>query len=364
MSRGEFTLFSLCSCLLLCVPVFAEPSGADAEILGPPAVAARDLPALTCENTDYDFGEVRRGDVVEHSFLFENTGIAPLRLLKVKPSCGCTAVDYDRVIEPGTTGAVTLRLQTEKLTPGHACKTARITTNDPNLPQVRLSMNVEVVGIVATSPKKLELAGPMAHDKSLRVTITPLHGEAVFIEEISSQAKRLDLGAVRAVEAGRRYEIELRANGVDRPVKLRDNLEVKFRDSKGTLHTRRMPVLIDHQDRFVISPMKTIVFRRSETTVLLDRAPVRKEIVISASSGERFPAPELEIVDAPAGLFETDVRELAPGRYALGVTLGETLSEQRFLRAKLIVKTNDGVASERRIPLFVQFPNVSAAARR
>ena len=55
------------------------------------------------------FGEVRKGTSLSHTFTFKNSGTTPLTLETVKPSCGCTAVDYSKkAIQPGEEGFVTV----------------------------------------------------------------------------------------------------------------------------------------------------------------------------------------------------------------------------------------------------------------
>lgn len=54
------------------------------------------LPVIQYEETDYDFGTINEGDVVEHTFKFKNTGEAPLIIQSAKPSCGCTVPDWTK----------------------------------------------------------------------------------------------------------------------------------------------------------------------------------------------------------------------------------------------------------------------------
>ncbi|WP_437921771.1 DUF1573 domain-containing protein [Sphingobacterium sp. LRF_L2] len=55
----------------------------------------------------FDFGQVKEGEVVEHSYEFKNTGTSPLILKQVSASCGCTTPSYTKApILPGKTGEV------------------------------------------------------------------------------------------------------------------------------------------------------------------------------------------------------------------------------------------------------------------
>lgn len=53
-------------------------------------------PDMTFTEEKYDFGDIFQGDVVEHTFKFENTGTEPLVISNVSVTCGCTATDWPR----------------------------------------------------------------------------------------------------------------------------------------------------------------------------------------------------------------------------------------------------------------------------
>lgn len=55
----------------------------------------------------FDFGTVKEGDVVEHTFKFTNTGKAPIILSQVSASCGCTTPNYTKdPVLPGKEGEI------------------------------------------------------------------------------------------------------------------------------------------------------------------------------------------------------------------------------------------------------------------
>jgi hypothetical protein len=54
------------------------------------------LPAMNFSETEFDFGTIKEGDVVEHTYSFTNTGQAPLIIQNAQPSCGCTAPDWTK----------------------------------------------------------------------------------------------------------------------------------------------------------------------------------------------------------------------------------------------------------------------------
>lgn len=61
-------------------------------------------PKISFSETTFDFGDIVRGDKVEHIFEFENVGTEPLVLADVRTTCGCTAPEWPREpLAPGET---------------------------------------------------------------------------------------------------------------------------------------------------------------------------------------------------------------------------------------------------------------------
>jgi len=60
------------------------------------------LPKIVFEKTDFDFGTVKEGDKVSHTFKFKNTGTIPLLISDVRSTCGCTVPKWPQeAIPPG-----------------------------------------------------------------------------------------------------------------------------------------------------------------------------------------------------------------------------------------------------------------------
>ena len=71
-------------------------------------------PEIEFESTDYDFGEVEMGFVVEKDYRFRNVGDCPLIVSKAKPGCGCTRVDFEAdTLNPGEWGSVKMIFDTQ-----------------------------------------------------------------------------------------------------------------------------------------------------------------------------------------------------------------------------------------------------------
>ncbi|MDT0295707.1 DUF1573 domain-containing protein [Mesonia ostreae] len=97
-------------------------------------VAERDAnstgaPVMKFDNEMHDFGTINEGDVVEHTFMFENTGDSPLVVSNAKGSCGCTVPTWSKEpIAPGEKGEMVVKFNSNGK-PNNQMKTIRITAN-------------------------------------------------------------------------------------------------------------------------------------------------------------------------------------------------------------------------------------------
>ena len=106
--------------------------------------------------TSYDFGEIKQGDVVEHTFVFKNIGDNDLILKNVKPTCGCTALDWPKeAVKPGETGEIQTRFNSRgKMGKQYKYFTVEYNGN-PAIERVAFTGNV-----VAPAPKPAPKTAP------------------------------------------------------------------------------------------------------------------------------------------------------------------------------------------------------------
>ena len=86
---------------------------------------------ITFDEREHNFGDIEeKGGKVSHKFMFTNNGKNPLRILSVKPSCGCTTPDWTKdEIKPGNQGYIIAEYN-PKGRPGVFRKSLSIVTND------------------------------------------------------------------------------------------------------------------------------------------------------------------------------------------------------------------------------------------
>lgn len=86
------------------------------------------FPAITFDESQFDFGTIDQGTAVEHVFKFKNTGDAPLMIVNAKSSCGCTIPEYTKdPIAPGATGEMLVKFNGSGQ--NQVSKTVTLTTN-------------------------------------------------------------------------------------------------------------------------------------------------------------------------------------------------------------------------------------------
>ena len=92
--------------------------------------ANNNLPVLTFDKKEHDFGVINEGDVVETAFAFTNTGNSDLTILDARGSCGCTVPEYPKntPIAPGESREIKVKFDSANK-PGNQTKTVTLTTN-------------------------------------------------------------------------------------------------------------------------------------------------------------------------------------------------------------------------------------------
>jgi len=77
-------------------------------------VSDADAPVMTFKTSEYDFGTINEGDVVEHTFNFTNTGKTPLIISKATATCGCTVPEWPKQpIAVGATGVIKVKFDSK-----------------------------------------------------------------------------------------------------------------------------------------------------------------------------------------------------------------------------------------------------------
>ena len=147
MSGRIFLVLALASSLLFACG--KKKSGVNSDIVNNPLTAdgkgdPDKLAELTFAETQYNFGEIIQGQIVETDFNFTNTGKNDLVIYDAKGSCGCTVPEWPKEpVKPGESNKIHVKFDSTNKE-GHQTKTVTLTCNtQPN--QVTLQIVGDVI---------------------------------------------------------------------------------------------------------------------------------------------------------------------------------------------------------------------------
>ena len=104
------------------------------------------LTSIEFESKTYAFGQVVKGQVVEHTFFFTNTGTIALEIQEVNAACGCTTPEWTKEpIKPGEKGKIRVKFDTQHQSLGNKTKQVAVYSNtEPS--RNLLQFSAQVVG--------------------------------------------------------------------------------------------------------------------------------------------------------------------------------------------------------------------------
>ncbi len=114
-------------------------------------------PKIVFSEGEYDFGKLEQGKNGEHVFRFSNAGSEPLKIDRIKTSCGCTASSTEKdLIQPGEEGEIKVVYKSKNRS-GPFHQKIRVFTNDPEQQETIL----EIRGVVELGPAPvIEVGAP------------------------------------------------------------------------------------------------------------------------------------------------------------------------------------------------------------
>lgn len=108
-----------------------------------PVVSNQPLTTLALSESNFDFGNIKKGEKVNHVYEVTNTGKNPLVISEVKPGCGCTAPEFTKdPILPGKKGKITLSFDSSSFD-GAVQKYADVFANVEKSP-IKLTFNANI----------------------------------------------------------------------------------------------------------------------------------------------------------------------------------------------------------------------------
>ncbi len=94
---------------------------------------------------EWDFGQVKRGQIVRHDFLLKNETNGVLKITGISTSCGCTASQSDKKsLEPNESTAINVTFNSKKYL-GEVKQFIYVNTDNVDLPVVRFVIKAEIL---------------------------------------------------------------------------------------------------------------------------------------------------------------------------------------------------------------------------
>jgi hypothetical protein len=128
-------------------------------------------PVLSIDEKVFYAGTVVEGVEISHTFMIKNSGMAPLKISRVKPGCSCTDVKFDELIPPGKQGSLHTTFRTEDEA-GEQIKGVKIYSNDPANPVVKVEIAALVLEALSVKPDRIFLNGltGVALEKTIKIS--------------------------------------------------------------------------------------------------------------------------------------------------------------------------------------------------
>jgi hypothetical protein len=148
-----------------------------------------------------DLGNIDPGSNNFAEYKFKNVGDALLKIINVKPDCGCTQLKLDKKeYKPGESGIMKFKYHAVSR-PGPVTRRVVVTTNDSVEPKITLTIKARVVERVAYEPRRLNLLLRGGDDKLPKVTLRSLDGKPFKIKGVKSSVNSVNAEFDPEVEA-------------------------------------------------------------------------------------------------------------------------------------------------------------------
>ncbi|HEX5131755.1 MAG TPA: DUF1573 domain-containing protein [Candidatus Krumholzibacteria bacterium] len=171
-----------------------------AVLAGSPETAEAQKPSIEIPRMRQDFGDVFERAQYEYAFVVRNRGDADLVIEDVKPGCGCTVAKFDKLIKPGQEGKIELVLDGGRVH-GEFSKTASVKTNDPDHPELTLTIAGNEIPFLRVEPEgTIYLHG--RYDEKVEKSVTLASNEKDFALAIKKVSSNIDDKIAYSVEPG------------------------------------------------------------------------------------------------------------------------------------------------------------------
>jgi len=284
-----------------------------------------------------DVGTVPKGEKAIADFLIRNDGDAVLEITNVQPACGCTVAEFDKTIAPGKTGKVHAVVDTASFN-GPISKGVSVFTNDPAMPQLDLTLRVNVEPYINIKP---------GYARYITVQGEPLEGNIVQtlwvpddtpmeITKADSPWPFLTVTYHEATAAERMPDVKSKQWKVE--MKLSNDARVGPLADYVTIHTTHpKQKIVQIPISGFVRPVIAVTPPVGDYGEIELKEPLRKSLIVKNFATEPI---KLTSVETSTKGIDAKIEQLKEGReYNIWVTLDPSLGKGPF-HSKLTLHTD------------------------
>lgn len=302
---------------------------------------------ISFESLMHDFGKVKRGEKLSHTFTFKNIGDDLLMITGVHTACGCAVsqVDVSRAFKPNETGTVEVTLDTSNFS-GSLVKTVTVMSNEKLMPTRNLTLKAMVEEEYSAEPPVLDL-GEVSTTESLEKVV----------KIVSHTGKEWKVGTLRYNQAILSARTEQKGQDVLVFIKLQPGVGAGF--IKETLYVKtpgavmqELPILIRADVKGSIRIASSYV----EFGSLQGSEGVRRDIRM-----QRTGAFKVESTTADLninGVKVANVADFIKTEFTddtIGVNLSNTKGARGSVHGRLTLHTNDPAQKQLSVDFYAFF---------
>ncbi len=311
---------------------------------GVPAARAQssqaNAPRVEVNNPVYNFGTALEGNFVEHVFELKNTGKSDLTISGVHTSCGCTAAAPSKKrLAPGDSADLKVAFDT-RFQKGTKVRTINVFTNDPQTPNLTLTLQGEVKVEVVATPSEVSFGKVRYGSEATQQVVV---GELAKSKDFKVSAAKNASPNIRVTQASRKDG----KPGADLEVRLLKTMPIgPFDDTIEVVTSRR--------------PIQVHIFGQVTGDLALDPAQISFGIVPRGQGSLRMlkltnqGATPVQVTGVTSSnqSVAAKVEPIAPGKeYKITVELRKGTPNGQ-LRGEIAIKTNDPRQATLTVPFY------------
>jgi hypothetical protein len=303
-----------------------------------PSAFAEKGPLLRLVESEFNFGTVSEGAVVEHVFGIQNAGDTDLTIQRVSASCGCTAaVASSTTVKPGATEQVKVSFNTLGFF-GPKTKSVYIVSNSTDKPEATVKLRGIINRGVTITPQRIDFGSiaPSEGDKPLQqqVSIIVDSRQPREVSAVRTFSKYLTVSPIRKEQNQLAFAVSL-LNSVPMG-EFRERIVVQFKDPKHA--AMNIPVIAFVKKDVRLNPA-TVSFGIIEG---LER--IERRVVLENRSRELI---DIERLVSSHPAVTVDVKERKGSNIVLALQLdpAKTSGDVKGIVEVVTTRPKDGVLS-------------------